>query len=100
MRFVATHVGFRLGTCAPSWGLTKELLMTMDSSARRHLSAATPPQPEANWALFLDLDGTLLDIAPAPDRVVVPGDLVNDLAAASVALGGAVAIVSGRRLNE
>jgi trehalose 6-phosphate phosphatase len=61
---------------------------------------AAPPEPKADWALFLDLDGTLLDIAATPDRVVVPPDLVRDLAAASVALGGALAIVSGRMLSE
>lgn len=61
---------------------------------------ASPPAPESHWALFLDLDGTLLDIAPAPDRVVVPNDLIHDLAAGSVALGGALAIVSGRPLAE
>ena len=48
----------------------------------------------------MDLDGTLLDIAATPDRVIVPPDLVSDLAAASVALGGAQAIVSGRMLSE
>lgn len=66
----------------------------------RLIPIAAPPEPKANWALFLDLDGTLLDLAPAPDRVVVPPDLVNDLAAASVALGGALALVSGRMLSE
>ena len=59
-----------------------------------------PPKPMLGWALFLDLDGTLLDIATAPDTVTVPNSLVHDLAAASAALGGAVAIVSGRPLPE
>lgn len=66
----------------------------------RLMPTANPPQPNANWALFLDLDGTLLDIAPTPDRVVVPAELIRDLAAASVALGGALAIVSGRLMTE
>lgn len=61
---------------------------------------ANPPQPKANWALFLDLDGTLLDLAPSPDRVNVPPDLVGDLGKASVVLGGALAIASGRTLSE
>jgi len=68
--------------------------------APRLVQVAAPPQPKVNWALFLDLDGTLLDIAPAPDRVVVPPDLVRDLGAASAALGGALALVSGRMLSE
>lgn len=61
---------------------------------------ATPPEPENDWALFLDLDGTLLEIARTPDSVVVPHDLIRDLAAASAALGGALAVVSGRPLTE
>jgi trehalose 6-phosphate phosphatase len=61
---------------------------------------ATPPAPEKDWALFVDLDGTLLEIARTPDSVVVPHDLIRDLAAASAALGGALAVVSGRPLAE
>jgi len=61
---------------------------------------ASPPAPARDWALFLDLDGTLLDIAPAPDRVRVPPDLTHDLSTASAALEGALAIVSGRMLSE
>jgi len=57
-------------------------------------------QPCRNWALFLDLDGTLIDIAPCPDKVVVPDDLVPALYKVSHPLGGALAIVSGRPLHE
>jgi trehalose 6-phosphate phosphatase len=55
-----------------------------------------PPDP-ANWALFIDFDGTLVDIAPTPDAVEVPPELPAVLAGARDALGGALAIVSGRR---
>jgi len=73
----------------------------MDPQFRARLSAHPRlPEPRADWALFLDLDGTLLDIAATPDRVVVPPDLIRDLANASAALGGALAIVSGRMLSE
>jgi trehalose 6-phosphate phosphatase len=51
-------------------------------------------------ALFLDVDGTLLDIAPRPDAVVVVPGLVADLACAEQALGGALALVSGRPIAE
>jgi trehalose 6-phosphate phosphatase len=61
---------------------------------------ADPPELKPNVALFLDLDGTLIDIARTPSDVVVPFSLSRDLAAASVALGGALAIVSGRMLAE
>lgn len=59
-----------------------------------------PPEPRRNWALFLDLDGTLLDIAQTPYAVTVPEDLTDNLRAASSALNGALAIVSGRLLTE
>jgi trehalose 6-phosphate phosphatase len=49
-----------------------------------------------NAALLLDLDGTLLDIAPTPDAVVVPPTLAPTLRALRARLGGALAIVTGR----
>lgn len=54
------------------------------------------PRPSRRWALFLDVDGTLLDIAATPDAVVVPPDLVPLLAQLQRFLGGAVAPISGR----
>ncbi len=57
----------------------------------------TVPQ---RFALFLDLDGTLIDIAPEPHLVVVPPTLVRDLMLLCEQLGGAVAILSGRPLQE
>jgi trehalose 6-phosphate phosphatase len=51
-------------------------------------------------ALFLDVDGTVLDIAPRPDAVLVPPGLVDALARLSRRLGGALALVSGRPIAE
>jgi trehalose 6-phosphate phosphatase len=56
--------------------------------------------PFAQAALLLDLDGTLLDIAPTPDAVVVPPGLVADLRALRTRLGGALAVVTGRPLAQ
>jgi trehalose 6-phosphate phosphatase len=56
--------------------------------------------PAEHIGLFLDVDGTLLDIAPRPDEVEVSATLVDDLAAAEKALGGALALVSGRPIAE
>lgn len=53
-----------------------------------------------DFALFLDVDGTLLDIAPHPDAVEVPSGLVADLASGERALGGALALVSGRPVGD
>ncbi|MBK0391202.1 trehalose-phosphatase [Ramlibacter algicola] len=51
-------------------------------------------------ALFLDFDGTLVDIAPEPGAIVVPCSLVPTLSALQTYLGGAVAVVSGRSIRE
>jgi trehalose 6-phosphate phosphatase len=60
-----------------------------------------PPIPDAaRTALLLDFDGTLVDIAPAPELVVVPDDLRASLATLRSALGGALAIVTGRPLDQ
>jgi len=50
--------------------------------------------------LFLDVDGTLLDIADRPDRVAVPPELVAALDEAERKLDGALALISGRELDE
>ncbi len=51
-------------------------------------------------ALFLDFDGCLVDIAPRPDAVVIPPGLPDRLARLHAALGGAVALVSGRDVAD
>jgi trehalose 6-phosphate phosphatase len=51
-------------------------------------------------AVFLDLDGTLIDIAVAPDLVHIPSDLVPLLARLSSGLRGALAIVTGRSVSD
>jgi trehalose 6-phosphate phosphatase len=57
------------------------------------------PKIRSDWALFLDIDGTLLDIAQTPDGVVVPSDLRASLGALHAQLGGALALVSGRPIS-
>ena len=51
-------------------------------------------------ALFLDMDGTLLDLAATPESVIVPGGLIDLLRRLANGLGGALAIVTGRRISE
>jgi trehalose 6-phosphate phosphatase len=56
-----------------------------------------PPLDERT-ALFLDVDGTLIEIAPTPDAVVVPAGLGEMLRRLQDGLGGALALVTGRSL--
>lgn len=51
------------------------------------------------WALFLDIDGCLLDLAPTPDEIVVPPDLPGAIERLRLRLGGALALVTGRGLS-
>lgn len=58
-----------------------------------------PPPLSDRWALFLDVDGTLVAFADHPEQVRVPPGLVDRLALLSESLGGALALVSGRRIE-
>ena len=60
----------------------------------------TLPEPSLDWALFLDFDGCIVDLAPTPEAVEVPDCLPSLLIALREALGGAVAIVSGRPIEQ
>lgn len=60
----------------------------------------TPPAPCVEWAYFLDVDGTLIDIADSPDAVHVDGTLLELIECLHRATGGAVALVSGRCISD
>src|SRR4051812_32553039 len=51
-------------------------------------------------AVFLDFDGTLVDIAPQPEAVIVPPALVATLEQLHRYLGGALALISGRPIEQ
>lgn len=51
-------------------------------------------------ALFLDFDGTVVDIAPQPEAVRVPQPLIGTLQWLHDYLGGAVAVISGRPIEQ
>jgi len=51
-------------------------------------------------AVFLDFDGTLVDLAHRPDAISVPADLGDRLRALAERLGGRLALVTGRSLED
>ena len=55
--------------------------------------------PFRRSALLLDMDGTLIDLAPTPDAVVVEPGLTDALTRLRTALGGALAVVTGRPIE-
>ena len=63
---------------------------------------APPPalRDIANAALFLDFDGTLVDLAPSPDAITVPDHLAAALERKAAELDGRLAIVSGRFIGD
>lgn len=80
------------GTLAPG----EAFMLQCEKKERPGMRDATGIQRD--WALFLDLDGTLLDIAARPDDVEVPERLALELSHLRHELDGAVAVVSGRDL--
>jgi trehalose 6-phosphate phosphatase len=54
------------------------------------------PPYSRNWALFLDIDGTLLDIADSPESVKPDAEQVALVQKLYHAAGGALALISGR----
>lgn len=67
------------------------------ASGQTELLSALLSSPQ-DCALFLDIDGTLLDLAEVPDAIVMPPWLPTALDALSQRLGGALALVTGRAL--
>jgi trehalose 6-phosphate phosphatase len=59
-----------------------------------------PPSLDGCSAVFLDVDGTLLEIADRPDRVQAPSALPVLLGDLARRRGGALALVSGRPVHQ
>jgi trehalose 6-phosphate phosphatase len=64
------------------------------------LAMTVPPPRDPQTALFLDVDGTLLEIAPRPELVRVPAAVPRLLIGLTEQHEGALALVSGRRIAE
>jgi len=59
-----------------------------------------PPDLDRDMAVFIDVDGTLLEIAPHPALVEVPPQLPNLLRRLADERGGALALISGRPIAD
>lgn len=64
------------------------------------LSDLRLPCPVDRLAIFLDFDGTLADIVEHPDDVRLPMDMIDALDRLSQRTSGAVAVVSGRPIEQ
>jgi len=65
-----------------------------------NIAATTLTSDLQECAILLDIDGTVLDIAPTPREVRVPAALRKTIARLQDLTGGALAMVSGRLLND
>ena len=57
------------------------------------------PPPSLEWCLFLDVDGTLIELTDSPFDTYADDGLKALLAEVAERLGGAVALVSGRSIE-
>jgi trehalose 6-phosphate phosphatase len=80
------------------WMQNNDRMGSAVAGADEVMSLDAPPPPADDWALFLDVDGCLLDLASTPDAVVVPDGLRERLEALQSRLDGALALVSGRTI--
>jgi len=83
-----------------------ELPMTQDMSPEDDEAPDAVPVPSSlvphlsETAVLLDVDGTLLELAPTPREVWVPPGLAKTLHRLHKRTNGALALVSGRSLND
>ena len=62
--------------------------------------AGPPPDELEDIALFLDVDGSLLDLRPVPEAVFAPLAVLRLLLHVQLRLDGALAMVSGRTVDD
>lgn len=77
----------------------------MPASMGKHITLPAPPslselRDRGPVALFIDLDGTLIELAETPDAIEVPTGLGGHLEELSAKLDGRLALVSGRSLEN
>jgi trehalose 6-phosphate phosphatase len=83
-----------------------EMALEEDIVGNDEAAPETVPVPRSlvphlsETAILLDIDGTLLDLAPTPREVWVPPGLAKTLHRLVQRTNGALALVSGRSLND
>src|SRR6202171_3456574 len=83
-----------------------EMPLREDVSPEDEAAPDTVPVPRSlvphlnQSAILLDIDGTLLDLAPTPREVWVPPGLTKTLNRLLEMSSGALRLVSGRSLND
>jgi trehalose 6-phosphate phosphatase len=83
-----------------------EMPMQQDFSSEDEAAPEVVPVPSSlvshlsETAVLLDIDGTLLDFAPTPREVWVPPGLARTLNHLARRTNGALAMVSGRSIND
>lgn len=70
------------------------------AATARAAPPAVPPGYPDRLALFLDLDGTVLDLAATPGAVSIPAETLQAIGVLAERLGGALAVITGRSLAE
>lgn len=71
----------------------------MIPKSRTETLCPPPPAIAPDWALFLDVDGCLIEFSDDPADSTVPHPLIDRLLWLSDMLDGALALVSGRRID-
>src|SRR5579863_7003652 len=79
---------------------SRELPLSLAEASSPKLIADDLARHLDEAAFLLDIDGTLLDLAPTPREVWVPPDLTSTLRRLHERTNGALALVSGRSLND
>ena len=72
----------------------------MQIAPRETAAVHSVPLPDRPWCLFLDVDGTLLELADSPGGVAVDEALMPLLTRLRDSAGGALALVSGRTIEN
>jgi trehalose 6-phosphate phosphatase len=69
-------------------------------SRSRHFARPLPPPLDRDYALFLDIDGTLAEFAATPDEARIDEQLIRALQLLRIQHGGALALVTGRSIID